>query len=212
MTNLPVTATEDASALWHSLLQEAMRRASHDVKDTLNGVSVNLEVIRSRAGRADLPASALAQFGEAAGNQLERLTALLDALLALSRVEREPADILVITRRLSALLSASSSSNDPCIRLVDKSGQPATTTRVDATTVRLAIAAPLLGLVTAPARGERPADISCRIETSDGAIMLAIVARGQRALMPEQVGEIIRGAGIRVTEQQDELTLTFPRT
>ena len=41
---------EDIGALWLHTLQRAMARASHDVKDALNGVSVNMEVIQ--IGRA----------------------------------------------------------------------------------------------------------------------------------------------------------------
>ena len=85
-------APADAGVLWPVALQRALARAAHDVKDALNGVSVNLEVVRSRASRADAPASAVAPFAEAATQQLERLTALLDAVLALGRSERGPAD------------------------------------------------------------------------------------------------------------------------
>ena len=85
-------APADAGVLWPAALQRALARAAHDVKDALNGVSVNLEVVRSRASRADAPASAVAPFAEAAAQQLERLAALLDAVLALGRSERGPAD------------------------------------------------------------------------------------------------------------------------
>ena len=46
----------DARVLWLAMVQRLMGRAAHDVKDSLNGVAVNLEVIRSRAARADAPA------------------------------------------------------------------------------------------------------------------------------------------------------------
>ena len=96
----PISAREDVSALWLETLQRAMGRASHDVKDALNGVSVNLEVIRSRASRADGTAGSVAPFGEAAAQQLERLTTLLEAMLALSRVERTPTDVGVTRRSM----------------------------------------------------------------------------------------------------------------
>ena len=69
-------ATADAGVLWLAALQRALDRAAHDVKDALNGVSVNLEVVRSRASRADAAASAVAPFADAAAHQLDRLTAL----------------------------------------------------------------------------------------------------------------------------------------
>src|SRR5437762_1055575 len=115
----PVSAAEDVGVVWLALLQRAMGRASHDVKDALNGVSVNLEVTRSRAARPDAPASAVAQFAEAAAQQLERLTTLLEAILALSRAERTPADVGATLKRVSALCSASSSSADAVVRIAD---------------------------------------------------------------------------------------------
>src|SRR5690349_11367443 len=102
----------DAGVLWRVELQRALGRATHDVKDALNGVSVNLEVVRSRASRADAPVSSVAPFAEAAAQQLERLTALLDAVLALGRSERGPAEVGVTLRRVAALCSASNAASD----------------------------------------------------------------------------------------------------
>src|SRR6478609_6711739 len=102
-----ISAPEDVGALWLATLQRAMGRASHDVKDALNSVSVNLEVIRSRAARPDTPASAVATFGESAGHQLERLTSLIEAVLALGRAERTPVDVGVTLRRVVTLCGAS---------------------------------------------------------------------------------------------------------
>src|SRR4051812_46861727 len=116
-----ISAPEDVGALWLQTLQRAMNRAAHDVKDALNGVSVNLEVIRTRAERADTPASAVAQFAEAAGHQLERLTSLTDAVLVLGRAEREPVDVALTLRRIAVLCSASSSSSDAAVG-VDEEG------------------------------------------------------------------------------------------
>src|SRR5215207_3621711 len=100
-------AVPDAGVLWLAALQRALGRASHDVKDALNGVSVNVEVIRGRAAKAGAPASAVGQFADAAAQQLERLTSLIEAVLALGRPEREPADVVATLRRVAALCSAS---------------------------------------------------------------------------------------------------------
>src|SRR4051812_15243061 len=99
-------AAADAGVLWLAALQRALGRAAHDVKDALNGLSVNLEVVRSRAARADAPASAVAPFANAAAQQLDRLTGLLDAVLALGRSEREPADVGITLRRGAGPCSA----------------------------------------------------------------------------------------------------------
>src|SRR6266536_1097620 len=106
----PVTAAEEVGALWLATLQRALARASHDVKDALNGLSVNLEVIRGRAAKAGEPAASVGQFADAAGQQLERLTTLIEAVLALGRPERDPVDVAVTLRRVATLCSASASS------------------------------------------------------------------------------------------------------
>src|SRR5450631_2998912 len=108
----PILAPEDVGALWLVTLQRAIGRASHDVKDALNGVSVNLEVIRSRSMRPDTPASAVTKFGDAAAQQLERLTTLIEAILALSKADRADADVGITLRRLTAVCGASSSMAD----------------------------------------------------------------------------------------------------
>src|SRR5579862_6333994 len=140
----PISAPEDIGALWLLTLQRAMSRASHDVKDALNGVSVNLEVIRSRAGRPDVPATAVAQFAESATQQLERLTILLEAILTLGRAERDRTDVAATLRRVVALCGASVSSSDAAVRMRDDGTGGPTVTAVPADVVRLALTAPLL--------------------------------------------------------------------
>ena len=50
---------------------EEVRRLSHDVKNALHGASVNLEVVRSRAGRGATEPAQVVQFLESAAQQLE---------------------------------------------------------------------------------------------------------------------------------------------
>src|SRR5882672_10959780 len=114
-----ITAAEDAGVLWLATLQRTLGRASHDVKDALNGVSVNLEVIRARAARPDAPAAAVSQFAEAATQQVDRLTTLIEAVLALGRAEREPVDVGVTLRRVATLCGASAASSDATVAVRD---------------------------------------------------------------------------------------------
>ena len=48
-----------ADALWLETLQRICGRAAHELKGALNGASVNLEVVRSRATRAEALASSI---------------------------------------------------------------------------------------------------------------------------------------------------------
>src|SRR5215208_2051275 len=93
-------------ARWLDALQRLAGRAAHELKGALNGVSVNLEVIRSRAGRANAPASSVSTFADAAAAQLDDVIELSEALLGLSRPSREPVEIGAETRRIIILLSA----------------------------------------------------------------------------------------------------------
>src|SRR5690348_11753264 len=100
--------TEDlpsVDALWLDTLQRVCARAAHDLKGALNGVSVNLEVVRSRSERADAPASAVAKYATSASDQLGSVIAMTEAVLSLARAPREPVDVGSVLRRLDTLLS-----------------------------------------------------------------------------------------------------------
>jgi signal transduction histidine kinase len=205
------SAPEDVGTLWLLTLQRAIGRASHDVKDALNGVSVNLEVIRSRAARPDAPASGVAQFADAAAQQLDRLTSLIEAVLALGRTERSPADVAVTLHRVVALCRASASSADAGVALVEGGGPMGSThTGVHGDLVRLALLAPLLDVVTGTDRSHPLSEVTCTLAGSDDAIHVVIAADGRRATVPDGVADLLRGAGVRWTER-DDLSLAFPR-
>jgi signal transduction histidine kinase len=63
-------------------VREIIRRAGHEIRNALNGVSVNVEVVRSRSGREE-PPKELASFAERASAQVGEASALTDGLLAL---------------------------------------------------------------------------------------------------------------------------------
>jgi hypothetical protein len=201
-------APADAGVLWLAALQRALGRAAHDVKDALNGVSVNLEVVRSRAGRAEAPASTVAPFAEAAAQQLERLTALLDAVLSLGRSERAPADVSVTLRRVASLCSASSAATDARVVVRDRhEGDARTSVAGDA--VRLALATPLLDAVVG-ARAALPDGLECDL-TGESDSLVVRLRTGRPVTIAPDVAEAIRLAGVRWTEDAAELSLFFPR-
>jgi hypothetical protein len=201
-------APADAGVLWLAALQRALGRAAHDVKDALNGVSVNLEVVRSRAGRAEAPASAVAPFAEAAAQQLERLTTLLDAVLSLGRSERAPVDVAVTLQRVASLCSASSAAADARVVVRDRhAGDARTSVAGDA--VRLALAAPMLDAVVG-ARASLPDGVECELTGEPDALVVRLRTGRPVAIAPD-VAEAIRLAGVRWTEDAADLSLFFPR-
>jgi hypothetical protein len=62
-------------------VREILRRAGHELRNALNGVAVNVEVVRSRAEREGSPKD-LASFAERASAQVGEASALTDGLLA----------------------------------------------------------------------------------------------------------------------------------
>ena len=201
-------ATADAGVLWLAALQRALGRAAHDVKDALNGVSVNLEVIRSRASRVDAPASAVAPFADAAAQQLERLTALLDAILALGRTERAPADVSITLRRVAAVCSASNAMADARVTVRDGRIDDART-KVPGDAVRLALALPLLDAIVGR-KGETREPVVCELE-GDGDSVVVRLLSDRPIAMPADATAALRAAGVRWTESANDLSLIFPR-
>ena len=205
----PITAAEDVAGLWLLTLQRAVGRASHDLKDALNGVSVNLEVIRSRSARPDAPASAVAKFADAAGHQLERLTTLLDAVLALARADQSPADVGVTLRRVVAVCAASSSSSDAEVLLVGEA-ETGALARVPVDLLRLALTAPLLEVVSGVNRAPQLSPVTCAMHVDLEWVHVVISAGGRKAAMPDGLADVLRGAGVRWTEDEN-ISLAFPR-
>ena len=210
MAPSPVSAPDDTSALWLATLQRAMSRASHDVKDAINGVSVNLEVVRSRTARADMPASSVAGFAEAAAQQLERLTTLIEAVLSLGRSAREPADVAITLRRVVAICAASSSAADAGVELAEEQNDASTVTRVRGELLRLALAGPLLDAVEASGQA-RASMVRCTVATSADAVLVTMRANGRRVTVPDPLQDAMRGAGIRWNDAGPDLSLAFPR-
>ena len=211
-------AAEQIAVLWLATLQRALGRASHDVKDALNGAVVNLEVIRGRAAKTDALAASVAPFAAAAGQQIDRLTILLDAVLALGRAEREPADVVVTLRRVATICGASASFADAQVMVeVDDLESAATVVPGDA--VRLALTAPLLDLVIGEGRTERATPVRCVVRAGEGSTVVTLAAAGRRAAMPEWAEQAVRAAGVRwvvnvrgdEASQTNDLSLEFPR-
>ena len=206
----PISASDEVEALWLLTLQRAIGRASHDVKDALNGVSVNLEVIRSRSARPDALASAVAPFADAAGQQLERLTTLIEAVLALGRAQRMPADVGVTLRRVVAICGASASAADAAVRMVGGDLVGSAQSSVHGDVVRLALMAPLLDVVAGSGRTSRLSEVTCTLAGTEGMVEVMIATAGRRAAMPDRVADILRSVGVGCTEGE-ALSLAFPR-
>jgi hypothetical protein len=143
---------------------------------------------------------------------------LIEAMLALGRVERQPSDVAVTLRHVATLCGASSSPADSEV-LVEVDDVESARTSVSGNAVRLALTAPLLELVAGDDRTTRASPVRCVVREADGSTIVTITAAGRRAAMPEGVADAVRAAGVRWTEGgqgragagSDDLSLVFPR-
>ena len=104
-------SSSELDARWLAALARLVDRAAHELKGALNGVSVNQEVIRSRAEKPNTSAASVSSFAAAAADQLDVVISLTEALLALTRRAREPVDVGAEVRRIAILLGAAARSD-----------------------------------------------------------------------------------------------------
>lgn len=69
-----------------SIVREIIRRSGHEIRNSLNGVAVNVEVVRSRSARQGGPGKGegeVGSFGERAAREIAEASALTNGTLAL---------------------------------------------------------------------------------------------------------------------------------
>lgn len=89
-----MTEDDASSSEWLGALQSLAGRVAHEIKNPLNAVAVNLEVVRSRCERGNVEPPAILPFATAAAGELERVARLVEALLALARPARRDLAVL----------------------------------------------------------------------------------------------------------------------
>lgn len=65
-----------------AIVREVVRRSGHEIRNALNGVSVNVEVVKSRKGREGA-AGEVASFADRASTDVGRATSFTNGVLAL---------------------------------------------------------------------------------------------------------------------------------
>jgi hypothetical protein len=195
----------EIEVLWLGALQQVAGRAAHEIKGALNGVSVNLEVVRSRtANQGSAPSSGLFRFAEAASAQLEELVAMNEALLALTRRPREVVDMVATARHLITLLGPAARADGGSLEIVAVPTEGGATA-APAALVRLVLACTMLRAL------DRRATVTCRIDIADGMVIRVKCADGSAIELDPVVVQVATQAGIRVENGADGLSVTFPR-
>jgi signal transduction histidine kinase len=198
-----VDPAADVPALWLETLQRLVERAAHEIKGALNGVALNVEVVRSRSAKAGAATSAVAPYAAAAQQQLEALTALTEALLALARPARGRCDVAVLLGRFVDLATPIARSSGGELRVGPLPDAGDALTRVAPETVRLALGAAMLAALDAPAQ------LSVDVRAGDSVVVVLRRDGDAPVRMPAEIASVIADAGVRMEEQVDGIALTF---
>src|SRR5689334_18057368 len=204
----------DVGALWLTTQQSIASRVAHEYMNTLNGVAVNLEVVRSRLARAaaagpDAKGPTANVFAETASGEFERLSAQSIALLALLRPVREPADVRAVAMQLAVILALAAGRDGGKFTL-DGTDEGQARTSVGGEMVRLVVARAALS-----AFGDGGAhEVRCTVTAAVGndGPRLTIYRDGSGGFaLPNDVARVALEAGIRIDAgPEPRLMLTFP--
>jgi len=193
--------------LWLVVLEQIGGRVAHELKGALNGVSVNLEVVRSRAAKSDASASSVAPFASSAADQLELVVSMTEALLALTRAPREPVDVVETVARLVAVLAPAARAEGGSLRIEQQSREVGgTMIRARGNAVRLVIGASLLAAIA------RKGDVRCRIEADDDTVVnITCVDDAGPLAVAQEVIAAAAEAGVRAHIDGQSMSVSFPR-
>jgi hypothetical protein len=196
--------TDSGSALWAEAFQVLANHVAHDFRNALNGVAVNLEVVRGRSARG-AEAAAIAPFAATAAAQFELATAGAEALLGFARPEPAPADVAAVVTRLSRLLAlrGAGGGGGGGVHINDESdGRARTSAPVEL--VRAAVARSVLAAL---ADGDA---IVCEIGVDDGIFLRVTGATGVPPLPDPEIVAIALAHGVRIVVSEEFLELRFP--
>jgi signal transduction histidine kinase len=202
-----VPSTRSVDELWLDVLQQISARTAHELKGALNGVAVNLEVVRSRSARADAAAASVAPFASSAADQLAAVVEMSEALLNLARAAREPLEIGETIDSLASLLVPSARADGVSLRIESTSRElRAGTVKPRGNVARLVIGATLLAALA------RKGDIRCRVELGEEVVVSIECADAEGPLeLSADVLAAAAAAGIRVHAEGHSISVAFPR-
>jgi len=194
-----VTDGARAEALWASALQAVANHVAHDFRNALNGVAVNLEVVRGRSARG-AEVTTIAPFAATAAAEFEVASAAAEALLALARPEAGDVDVAAVIGRLSRLFSLKSPTT---VQVTDQSGGRARTP-VPADLVRAVVARSVLASIGA---GDT---VACEIGVGDDIFLLITGAMHVPPLPDPELVAVASSHGVRFASRGLTLDLRFP--
>lgn len=187
--------------LWLASLQKLTAHVAHDLKGALNGVSVNVEVVRGRSERDGTSAADVHKFAVSASQQLAVVIRMTGALLSLGRGARGPVDVSAVAKQIGALLSDQIAFEGGKLEVQVEGGLSAETS-ASLNAARLAIAESILATVgdkrevTVRVRGYRSPAVQ--------------VTPAPNAGLPPDVTASLLAAGIRIRTDGHGISMEFP--
>jgi len=205
------------AGLWLACYERLVAAAAHEVNNALNGVAMNLEVVRLRA-RSGADAGALASFVAAGAEEHEVTVALVGALLALGRAPRQAAgtDVAAVLGHAVALLAPVLRHQGVTIEVT--SAERSVWTVAPPRAVRLAVCVAIEGAAAAvgstetrhqAAAGDSDPGgaLRCKLDGTDGPTL--VVSPGP-AGWTDDLGAALAGAGVHAAWGPDALRIAFP--
>lgn len=193
--------TPTVDELWLRSLQKMTAHIAHDLKGALNGVSVNLEVVRSRSEKATLAGADVHRFAVTAADQLGIVIRSTGALLSLGRASRGPVEVSTVCRHVASLLAEMRPAGHGSMEVVVDGGLAAETS-APLNAVRLALAECIHA--AAASAGE----LVVRVQGLPTP-RVRVSPAGDPGLSPE-VTEALIGAGIRIATDGHGISIEFP--
>ena len=187
--------------LWLRCQQRLVAHVAHDVKGALNGVSVNVEVVRGRAGRPETPVSDVLRYADAASVQLGVVIKIVAALLSIGRGVRGSAEVSEIARQFLGLLEDTLASDGAKLELVIDGGLSGATS-APPSAVRLALGEVLLSVVA------QKRDVAVRVRAT-ATPTVEIQSEASFEILPD-VGRALADAGIKVKTDGHGISIVFP--
>lgn len=192
--------------LWLAVLQRLCDATAHDLKGALNGVALNVEVLRSRTGRAGVDAATLHQFADSAALELESVIGASEAMLSLARPPRGAADLGKVVRDVVALLARPAKAHDGSL-VADKSIESIGRTSAAPAVVRLVVGSLL------SAAWEGHGEVVCSAAAADGGPALRVTwseRDGSRLALNPEIMSAARDAAVHLDITETGATITFP--
>ncbi|HEU4586596.1 MAG TPA: histidine kinase dimerization/phospho-acceptor domain-containing protein [Gemmatimonadaceae bacterium] len=204
-------------------MQSLANRAAHEIRNPLNGLALNLEVVRSRAARGTGDLASIGRFADSASSESERAAELVQALLELARPLTGPVDLWSVLRPMVVLHAAIAAAEaggaphdggDPSAPAVvlEPRRDGSLTVAADPVVSRLALAAAL----DAAAKARTPTLVRCSVEAraagdgkSDGQVVAMLRCAAPAPTLDDAVRDAIEGGGVVLEVVPDGMTLHF---